>query len=156
MGCASLGDSPLNLTKTQPLTASRALGQSDPARDASLRLVISGLDEDESGLPSRATASYQRAIQVDSTNPFAYLALARHHLEYGSYQEADAFLGQARSLFEADGLLGPEVDVWGVGLRAGIDRGLGNEVSAGARFQAARELSFEIWADESLSASELR
>lgn len=155
-GCASLGVSPPPLFQERPLTASRALGQNDPTRDASLRLVIAGLDDDEAGRPSRASASYQRAIQVDSTNPFAYLALARHHLEYGSYDEADAFLDQARSLFEAEGLLGPQIDVWGVGLRAGIDRGTGRESDAEQRFEAARTLSAEIWADEVLTAGELR
>jgi tetratricopeptide (TPR) repeat protein len=155
-GCAGVGVStPLHRSEA-PLTASRALGQGDATRDASLRLVIAGLDEDEAGRPSRAVASYQRAIRVDSTNPFPYLALARHHLEYGSVGEASAFLEQSRALFEAEGRLGPDVDVWGLGLRAWIDRGMGRESAADARFDAARELSPEIWADELLSADEMR
>jgi tetratricopeptide (TPR) repeat protein len=155
-GCAGVGVSTPPLRSDAPLTTSSALGQGDPTRDASLRLVIAGLDEDEAGRPSRAVASYQRAIRVDATNAFAYLALARHHLEYGSPGEASAFLEQARALFEAEGRLGPPVDVWGVGLRAWIDRGMGNESAADARFDAARELSPEIWADELLSAHEMR
>jgi tetratricopeptide (TPR) repeat protein len=156
LGCATLGDSAQRLPADGALTASRALGEGDPTRDASLRLVIAGLDDDQSGMPSRALANYQRAIRVDSTNPFAYLALARHHLEYGSFDEASAFLDQARSLFEAEGLLGPEAEVWGIGLRAGIDRGIGREDSADARFEAARQLAPEIWGDEMLSAGEMR
>ncbi len=155
-GCSTLGLPGAVRDVDPPLTASRALGQGDPAREASLRLVIAGLDDDEAGRPSRALASYQRAVRVDSTNPFAYLALARHHLEYGSVEEASAFLDQARSLFELEGRLGPAVDVWGVGLRAWIDRGRGRDARADARFEAARELSFEIWVDEQLSAHELR
>ena len=93
---------------------------------------------------------------LDSTNPFAYLALTRHHLEYGSGEEASAFLDQARSLFEVEGRLGPAVDVWGIGLRAWIDRSRGRDASAKIRFEAARGLSFEIWLDEQLSAHELR
>jgi len=154
--CTSMGISTPAGLRERPLTASRALGQGDPARDASLRLVIRGLDDDEDGRPSRAVASYRRAIQVDSTNPFAYLALARHHLEYGATQKASAFLDQARSLFESQGQLGPGVDVWGIGLRAWIDRGYGRDSVADSRFEAARELSPEIWADELLSAGELR
>ena len=139
-----------------PLTASGAIGLYDSARDASLRMVIDGLDEDQAGRPSRALAKYQRAIRVDPTNPFAFLALARHHLEGGSASEASAFLDQARSLFEMEGRLGPAVDVWGLGLRAGIDRQLGNDDRADALFTRARELSPSIWGDERLSASELR
>ncbi len=140
----------------EPLTASAALGLYDSTRDASLRLVIAGLDEDASGQPSRALASYQRAIQVDATNPFAFLALARHHLEDGSFEEASAFLDQARSLFESEQTLGPAVDVWGLGLRAGIERGLGRNERADSLFERARLLSPSIWGDERLSASELR
>jgi tetratricopeptide (TPR) repeat protein len=118
--------------------------------------VIAGLDEDTAGRPSRALASYQRAVRVDPTNPFAYLALARHHLEAGSVDEASAFLDQARSLFEAQQRLGPSVDVWGIGLRAGIDRAESRDELADARFEMARELAPEIWGDERLSAAELR
>ncbi|MFK7897881.1 MAG: type IV pilus biogenesis/stability protein PilW [Myxococcota bacterium] len=144
------------LQREKPLTASGALGRVDSARDASLRLVISGLDEDAAGRPGRALASYQRAVRVDSTNPFAYLALARHHVEGDSTDEANAFLDQARSLFEAEDRMGPSVDVWGIGLRAWIDRARGREDLAGPRFEAARQLSPEIWRDERLSAAELR
>ena len=79
-----------------PLTATRAIGLYDSARDASLRMVIEGLDEDEANRPSRALAKYQRAIRVDPTNPFAFLALARHHLEAGAAGEASAFLQELR------------------------------------------------------------
>jgi tetratricopeptide (TPR) repeat protein len=140
----------------QPLTTSAALGQTDSTRDASLRLVIAGLDEDTAGRPGRALASYQRAVRVDPTNPFAYLALARHHLEAGSVDEASAFLDQARSLFESQQRLGPSVDVWGIGLRAGIDRAESRDELADARFEMARELAPEIWGDGWLSAAELR
>ena len=156
LGCAGLAGTSARLEEVTPLTASAALGQADARRDASLRLVMAGLDEDEQGRPDRALASYQRAVRVDATNPFAYLALARHHLEAGSLSEASAFLDQARARFEAEGLLGPEVDVWGIGLRAGIDRAEGREDLAAPRFEAARALSPGIWRDERLSAAELR
>ena len=141
---------------SRPLTVSRALGQGDAAREASMQLVLQGLDEDEGDRPSRALASYQRAVRLDSTNPFAYLALARHHLEYGSLDEAGAFLDQARAGFESEGRLGPAVDVWGLGLRAWIDRARGQDSTADRRFRQAQALAPSIWADELLSAGELR
>lgn len=156
-GCANLGvpGSDRGLVAA-PLTASRAIGLGDAVRDASLRVVIEGLDEDRAGRPSRALARYQRAVRIDATNPFAYLALARHHLEYGSPGEANAFLDQARALFESEGRLGPEVDVWGIGLRAWAERSQGLHASADSRFEAARQLAPRIWDDELLSAGELR
>ncbi len=139
-----------------PLTASASLGHYDARRDGSLRLVIEGLDADAAGEPSRALASYQRAVRLDATNPIAFLALARHHVASGDPEEASAFLDQARGLFESEGVMGPSVDVWGVGLRAWIDRAEGRDAEADSRFDTARELSPEIWRDELLSAEELR
>jgi tetratricopeptide (TPR) repeat protein len=156
VGCAVLDPSARGPVRTTPLTVSAALGEGDARRDASLRLVIEGLDADSSGRAAFALAKYERAVRVDATNPFAYLALARHHLEASSLPEAAAFLDQARSLFEAEDRLGPEVDVWGIGLRAGIDRAVGREDRALQRFERARQLAPAIWEDEWLSAAELR
>lgn len=139
-----------------PLTASAALGRYDARRDASLRLVIAGLDADAAGDPARALASYQRAVRLDATNPIAFLALARHHVATGDPEEASAFLDQARGLFESEGELGSSIDVFGIGLRAWIDRAEGRDAEADSRFQAARELSPEIWRDELLSADEMK
>lgn len=139
-----------------PLTASAALGRYDARRDASLRLVIAGLDADAAGDPARGLASYQRAVRLDATNPIAFLALARHHVANGDPEEASAFLDQARALFESEGELGSSVDVFGIGLRAWIDRAEGHDAEADSRFQAARELSPEIWRDELLSADEMK
>jgi len=155
-GCAGFSPSTGLPGRATPLTASASLGQGDARRDASLRLVIAGLDEDAAGRPGGALARYERAVRVDATNPFAYLALARHHLEAGDPGQAQAFLDQARSLFEAQGSLGPDVDVWGIGLRAGIERSRGREDRAERYFDAARALSPEVWSDEQLSADELR
>lgn len=157
LGCASGARLPSGFgPSTRPLTASDALGLYDAVRDGSLRLVIEGLDEDQAGRPDRALAKYQRAIRVDPTNPFAFLALARHHLEGDSPEEASAFLDQARALFEAQGDLGSSIGVWGVGLRAGIERARGRDEKADALLSQARRLSPEIWGDGRLSARELR
>ena len=156
LGCAPVTQRTPQPAATEPLTVTRAIGRYDSARDASLRLVATGLEADAAGRPGPALASYQRAIRVDPTNPFAYLALARHHLEGDSIDEAEAFLDQARSLFEAEEGLGPEVDVWGVGLRAGIERARGREERAAELYATARALGPSIWRDERLSAVELR
>ena len=145
--CAGLNIPGARKSDERPLTTSAALGKTDSTRDASLRLVIAGLDEDSAGRPGRALASYQRAVRVDPTNPFAYLALARHHVDAGSAAEASAFLDQARSLFESEDRLGPSVDVWGIGLRAWIDRVESRDEEADARFELARELSPQMWGD---------
>jgi tetratricopeptide (TPR) repeat protein len=139
-----------------PLTASASLGRYDARRDASLRLVIAGLDADSLGDPARALASYQRAVRLDATNPIAFLALARHHVAAGNPEEASAFLDQARALFESEGEVGSSVNVWGLGLRAWIDRAQGRDAEADSRFEAARALSPQIWRDELLSADELK
>jgi tetratricopeptide (TPR) repeat protein len=139
-----------------PLTAHAALGRYDARRDASLRLVIEGLDAEAAGDAARGLAIYQRAVRLDATNPIAYLALARHHVANGRPEEASAFLDQARVLFEAEGEMGASVDVWGIGLRAWIDRAEGHDADANSRFEAARALSPEIWRDELLSAEELK
>ena len=73
-----------------------------------------------------------------------------------SPDEASAFLDQARTLFDAEGALGPAVDVWGIGLRAGIDRAAGRDASADRLFARALEMAPLIWADERLSARELK
>lgn len=155
-GCAGVKLAAVLRPSEPPLTATAALGLTDSARDASLRLVIVGLDDDSAGRPTRALASYQRAVRLDPTNPFAYLALARHYVENDSPDEADAFLDQARSIFESEQQLGPAVDVWGIGLRAWIDREQHRDEQADLRFNEARALSPEIWRDEKLSAAELR
>ena len=49
-----------------------------------------------------------------------------------------------------------EVDVWGLGLRAGIDRAQGRDERADALFERARAMAPRIWGDERLSAAELR
>ena len=62
---------------------SRVAGEGDPARRASMRLVLSGLDADEAGRSAEASSLYERALQVDPTNPYAWLALARQEVFEG-------------------------------------------------------------------------
>ncbi len=87
----------------EPVRLSDLASEGDPARRASLRLVTRGLDSDSGGQAQLALSQYERAIQVDPNNPFAYLAIARHHVERG-----DPELGlQPRPMaYEEEGLTG--------------------------------------------------
>jgi tetratricopeptide (TPR) repeat protein len=154
VGCA--GPQPAPPQTVEPIRVSHALGQGDPARRASTRLVVQGLDEDEAGRPQRARGSYERALQVDPTNPYAYLAMARHDLALGEPEDALDFIEQAAALFESEGLRRPEVGVHLIGLRAEALRAGGSNEEAEVYFETAGDLAPEIWGDRVLSASELR
>jgi len=80
----------------------------DAQRRASTRLVLDGLDADARGDVRLAQSRYERAIQIDASNPYAYLALARHYVEQEDPDRALAYLDHAGSLFEsvADEALG--------------------------------------------------
>lgn len=128
----------------------------DPARRASLRLVVEGLEADEQGFLRRAQGSYERAIQVDSTNPYAYLALARHHLDGGDPLEASNFIDQSAALFEAEGLNSPGVNAHLIGLRGWAFEIQGRGADAGLYTERAAALAPEVWGDGYLAPGELR
>lgn len=128
----------------------------DSQRRASLRLVVVGLEADAAGQSERALATYERAIQVDATNPYAYLALARHWIEAGYPERGVVFVDQAEVLLDASGesTLGAQVHLDGLRGRAAA---LGGRSDAGvALLQRAAERTPEIWGDGILSADELR
>jgi tetratricopeptide (TPR) repeat protein len=138
----------------------------DAARRASTRLVIEGLDADTAaalytGKDSamelrRAQGSYERAIQVDPTNPYAYLALARHHLDGGDATEAANLVDQSAALFEGEGLRSPEVEVQLIGLRGLSFDAQGRPGEAELYLHRAGALAPGVWGDGYLSAEELR
>ena len=153
-GCAGPAKPPA--AAIEPIRVSKALGLGDPARQASTRLVVQGLDADEAGQIQRARGSYERALQVDPTNPYAYLALARHALDVGEPNDAIDFIEQAAALFEAEGLRQPEVGVHLIGLRAQAFEVAGRTEESELYFETAAEMAPHIWQDGSLSATELR
>ena len=134
-----------------------SLGNSgDPARRASNRLIAEGLDNDAVGRPAVALGLYERSLQVDPTNPYAFLALARHHAEGLDPERAFAFLDKAEALLDHERAAPPGVEAHLVGLR-------GAALYAGGRFEAgtallerARALAPEAWSDGHLTARELR
>lgn len=139
----------------EPMRASEMLDSPDPARRASTRLVIQGLDADANFDPVRARGSYERAIQVDPTNPMAYLALARHDLDALEGQRALQLLEQASGLFEAEGLRVDRVGVQLMGLRGRAYEIIGEEGGPELLDRAAA-LAPEVWGDGDLSPEELR
>lgn len=157
-GCALLpgGWKPPPEEALEPIRISELLSRGDPARRASLRLVIEGLEADGRGEFARGQGSYERAIQVDPTNPYAYLALARHYAEGNEPQWALSSLDQADSLFEARRERSPRVEVHLLGLR-GQALYAGGEIEQGLQYlERAWKLAPEVWGDGQLTADELR
>ena len=92
VGCAT------PLRRGGPLRVSDMSEEGDPARRASTRLVVQGLDSDAAAQPTLAVSQYERAIQIDPTNPNAYLAMARHHAD-DAPRLSLSYLDQAAILF---------------------------------------------------------
>jgi len=139
-----------------PIRVSDAIGLGDPARRASTRLVVQGLEADEAGESERAQGSYERAVQVDATNPYVYLALARHHLDGGDAAHATYLIDQAAALFEAEGMREPRVGVHLIGLRGRAMQLAGRSEEAILYLDRAGAMAPSIWGDGVLSAEELR
>ena len=155
LGCAGATRGPFE-GGVDPIRVSDGLGRGDAAREASLRLVLQGLEADQAGQTDRARGSYERAVHVDSTNPFAYLALARHQLDGVAPGDALSFLEQAAALFEAEDMRRPEVLVHLLGIRGAAYRATGRTERAEELLTRARRMSPRVWNDGRLSALELR
>jgi tetratricopeptide (TPR) repeat protein len=126
-----------------------------------------GLAYATDGQPSRALVEYERAIQVDASNPYAYVAISRHYLELGdgpralrNLEQAELLLGLAdpgegRHQQNTDAQterIQPHLD----GLRGGALLVLGREAEARPLLDRAREGAPGVWGDGRLSAEEFR
>lgn len=147
---------PLRLTQSPSLHLSELVGEGDATRQASLDLVLDGLAADEVGERRRAEGLYARALQVDSGNPYAYLALARHHVAAGDAQGALEHLARARDLLDAYGEMSPRVEVHLTGLEGAALRLAGSDVQGQALIAEAADEAPAVWRDGRLDASELR
>jgi tetratricopeptide (TPR) repeat protein len=156
LGAAACPLVPTGLPPTPSLHLQEVALEGDPTRQASTRLVLQGLDADERGEARRAQGLYDRALQIDSGNPYAYLALARHLVEAGDPQAALEVLARARDLLEAEELDSPRVQVHLVGLRGAALRLDGREADAERRLSRAAEFAPDVWGDATLTAAELR
>ena len=126
----------------------------DATRRASMRLLLQGLDADSAGRTNAALSSYERAIQIDATNPYAYLALARHEVDEQRWRRAREALDQAELLFGEEGAPGVEAHL--AGLRGAVDAGKGYGAKAEPLLDRASRLAPSAWGDGQLSAEELR
>jgi tetratricopeptide (TPR) repeat protein len=140
-----------------PLRLSEIASDGDPQRRASMSLCLTGLAADESNEHARAEGLYERALQLDSTNPFAYLALARHRVEQRDARAALDALGRAQSLLPADDAwVMQRVEPHMLGLRGASLRLLGRTREADPLLARARSLAPAEWDDGRLAAVELR
>jgi uncharacterized membrane-anchored protein len=137
-----------------PQRLSQVDASDDPVRRASLRLCVSGLDADADGRHSAALGQYERAIQIDPTNPYAYLALARHQVENGEPEGALQALDEAQMRLSSEGELSPGAEANLAGLRGSALLEMGRD--GGADLREAQRLAPDVWADGRLDADELR
>ena len=147
---------PILWGRVPPLRISELQAEGDAARRASTRLVLQGLDADVAGSGATAAGHYHRALQVDPTNPYAYLALARHHAEGDTPERGLSFLERTRSLLEAEDALSPRVRAHLVGLRGVALDASGRMHDAVPLLVEASELAPRVWGDGHLSPAELR
>ncbi len=153
LGCASPGGSQHDVT---PVRISDLIDRGDASRRASLRLVDDGLAADTKGEAARAQARYDRALQVDATNPYAYLAIARHHVEARDSARALQYLDRAESLLRLQGDPPPQLQVHLIGLRGCALYDSGETREGAELLDRARELAPRIWGDGTLHSEELR
>jgi tetratricopeptide (TPR) repeat protein len=139
-----------------PLRLHELADSGDAARRASVRIVLNGLEADVAREPDRALGTYEEALRVDPTNPYAYLALARHHAEGEDPEWALSFLDKADALLRAEGGRSPRVEPHLIGLR-GQALCEGGRVEEGLPYlEQALDLAPGVWSDGRLTADELR
>lgn len=159
LACAAPPRGPQRPPKPRQVDAirvSEVARDGDPTRRASTRLVIDGL---EARPPENGVASFERAIQIDPTNPWAYLAIAAYEVQWGDRERGVQYLAQADLLLDSEGEKSPRVEPHLIGLkgRAQLRASDGGNVESGeAMLAQASGLSPEVWGDGWLGASELR
>lgn len=139
-----------------PLHVGNIAGEGDQVRRASQRLVLDGLRADAANDPERARGLYQRALQVDSGNPYAYLALARQCVANGEAEPALEYVERARDLLDADGASTPGAEAHLDGLRGAALLLEGDREQGELLLERASEQAPDVWSDGRLDADELR
>jgi tetratricopeptide (TPR) repeat protein len=128
----------------------------DARRQASMRLVVEGLDAEIASMPQRALSRYQSAIVIDPGNPFVYLALARYYAAVADPERALEHLDRAQSLLDPDSTLYRRAEPHLLGLRGWALAAKGRSADAGPLLEEASQLAPSVWRDGRLDASELR
>jgi len=136
----------------EPLRLSQVANAGDAARRASMRVVMTGLDADARGRSAEASSLYERALQVDPTNPYAWLALARQEVFEGDPERGLASLDKAQALLTGDESAAAHL----AGIRAAGLAALGQSSRAAPYANEARARAPGVWSDGKLDASELR
>lgn len=149
LGCTSPPSAPA------PRVSETAASGDDQFR-ASQRLLMDGLDADARGDADRARSRYERALQIDASNPWVFLALARHYVEAGDAGHALAHLDHAEALLDAQPNASPGVRAHCDGLRGAALALEGNRSEARALLDSAARSAPDVWGDGQLSAAELR
>ena len=134
---------------------SHVSGQGDAERRASNRLVAEALRDSNAG-SNRAVERIRRALQVDPTNPWAYLALAREQVVEGDARGALASVDQAEARLGLEGEIPPVLQAHLVGLRGAAEGAWSETGESALLLNEAARLAPDEWRDGMLSASELR
>jgi tetratricopeptide (TPR) repeat protein len=130
-------------------------GQGDAARRASIQLTLRGLDYDVDGRTNQAAGQYLRALQVDATNPYAFLAVARQEADGLQPMKALPFLDKSSALVAAQGE-DPRVEAHLEGIRGQALHASGEYERARPYLERAALLAPDVWSDGRLDAEELR
>jgi tetratricopeptide (TPR) repeat protein len=162
IGCATTGRR-VAPVRGGALHISEVAGEGDPLRRVSTSLVLQGLDADD---PQQAISHYERAIKIDATNPYAYLALASFQIQWGDVDRGVQSLNQAELLLESQGLRSPRVEPHLTGLRGralvrmraqkSVATTSGRAAEGETLLERARALAPDVWGDGWLAAAELR
>ncbi len=148
-GCAGV------VTRGTTPRVSQLSGGDDVFR-ASQDFVVAGLDAEIAGDSALGVSQYERALQVDASNPWAYLALARHYVEVGEARSALAYVDRAAGLLESLDLDSPGARLHCDGLRGAALALQGRDREARVLLDAAARGAPAVWGDGQLSAAELR
>jgi tetratricopeptide repeat protein len=108
-----------------------------PQRAASLRLTDEGGKLVDAGEPAKALTRLERAIVIDSSNPYGYFYLAKAQYRLGRYQQSLNFLDVAESRLSGEPFWLAEVHA----LRGENYRALGQGQKAESSFLQALRLN---------------
>jgi tetratricopeptide (TPR) repeat protein len=151
-GCAG----PIRGPRGEALRISELEHVGDARHQASMWWVVEGLDAELASTPQRALSRYERAIQIDPSNPFAYLVLARYYAALADSERALQHLDRAQSLLDPSTAVYRSAEPHLLGLRGWALAEAGRSADAEPLLAEARRLAPSVWGDGRLEASEMR
>lgn len=155
-GCAG-PEGPGALSGGGALRISDVAAAGDATRRASTRLVLACLGTRDM---AAGMSQCERAIAIDATNPYAYLAVATHEIQWGDVERGAQFLRQAALLLESENANSPRVAPHLAGLsgRAYVRSRSAVRASteAASGLDRAARMAPDVWGDGWLTPDELR